>query len=157
MASPDKRTALESRPAEFENRLFFAARNLAIEALLLRIETSMLRAGFDVTAEWKESSRGNPSLQLKLKNPKPTATSWEVADATVWLIRDRIQVLERHKISDCLYGVDSVHPTEHWPWRESKLVAEFRERVRQMGADGYFAREVAKVNYPFDYEHHSSF
>lgn len=157
MAKPDKRDALVTRPKDFESRLFFAARNLAIEAMCLRIETSMLRQGFDVTAEWKESSRGNPTLQLKLKNPKPTATSWEFAEAAVYVARDRITVLERHNISECFYRLDSVHPTEHWPWRESKLVADFRALVRKMGDEGYFAAEVDKVNYPFEYGHHSSF
>lgn len=157
MVKPDKRTTLVTRPADFDSKLFFAARNLAIEALCLRIELSMLRQGFDVTAQWKESSRGNPTLQLQLKNPKPTATSWEFAEASVYIARDRITVLERHNISECFYSVESVHPTEYAPHRQSKHVLEYRELVRKMGNDGYFASEVDKVNFPFEYGHHSSF
>jgi hypothetical protein len=157
MAKPDKRDALVTRPKDFDNRLFYAARNLAIEALCLRIETGMLRKGLDVTAVWRESSLGNPTLELKLKNPKMTATSWEFATATVAVTRDRISVLERPKISECFYRVASVHATEYWPWRESKYVGDFRELVKTMASDGYFEREVDKVNYPFDYNHHSSF
>ena len=157
MVKPDKRDALVARPKDFDNRLFYAARNLAIEALCLRIETSMLRKGFDVTAEWRESSFRNPQLELKLKNPKATATSWEFATATVGLIRDRITVLERHSISECFYSVATVHATEYWPCRESKYVADFRELVKTMAGAGYFETEVDKVNYPFDYNHHSSF
>lgn len=157
MAITDKRTALETRPAEFEKRLFFAARNLAIEALLLRIETSMLRKGFDVEAEWRESSRGGPVLDLRLKNPKPSASAWEFAHAAVWISRDRIRVLESQKVSECFYSVASVHSTEDSPHRESKHVQAYRKLVQKMGDDGYFANEVSKVNYPFDYQPHSSY
>lgn len=157
MVKPDKRDALAARPKNFEGLLFYAARNLAIEAMCLRIETSMLRQGFDVQALWKESSFGNPFLELRLKNPKPTGSGWEYASATVALTRDTITVHQRDSISECFYTVASVHATEYWPWRESKLVSSFRERVKTWGDEGYFVSEVEKVNFPFDYNHHSSF
>lgn len=153
-----KREALKTRPGDFENRLFFAARNLAIEALMLRIETGMLRKGFDVDVEWRESSYGGPTLAMKLKNPKLTPTSaWTYAEATVSISRDRINVLERHKLSDCFYSVTAVHPTEHWPFKVSKYVQGFRDLVKQLGDEGYFTAEVNKVNYPFEYNSSSSY
>lgn len=157
MANPDKREALVTRPKSFDGLLFFAARNLAIEAMCLRIETSMLRQGFDVRAVWRESSFGNPVLELRLKNPKPTSSGWTYASATVALTRDTIPVHQRDSISECFYAVASVHATEYWPWRESKLVSGFREQVKKWDDEGYFVSEVAKVNFPFEYQHHSSF
>ena len=47
----DKRTALHGEDPDLRNRLFFAARNLAIEALLLRLENRLLREGFSVRCE----------------------------------------------------------------------------------------------------------
>lgn len=152
-----KSTALAMRPASFENRLFFAARNLAIEAMCLRIETRMLRLGFDVTAVWKEGSFGGPLLYLRLKNPKPSATGWEYAEATIWIDRDSIRVFDRDQVSECFYRVARIAATEHWPFKTSKYVQDFRNQVTELADDGFFKAEVDKVNYPFDYEHHSSF
>jgi hypothetical protein len=152
----EKRVALVTLPNHYENRLFFSARNLAIEALMLRIEVLMLRAGHDVKVEWQESSMYAPSIRIMFMNPKPTASSWEYATAQVYINRERINV-PREKASDCFYSLKMVHTSEHWPYKESKAVAAFRAFAQKLADEGYFETEVNKVNYPFDYSSHSSF
>lgn len=153
----DKRVALTKLPNQYENRLFFAARNLAIEALLLRIEVLMLRAGHGVKVEWHESSMHAPSIRIMFMNPKPSSSSWEYATAAVYVERERIKVPSQDKASECFYSLKMVHTTEHWPYKESKAVQAFRTFAQKLADDGYFADEVNKVNYPFDYHSHSSF
>ena len=148
MTHLDKRTALEARPAEFENRLFFAARNLAIEAFMLRLEVLMLRAGHDVLVEWAESSMWAPTVRIQFKNPKPTASAWQFATASVHVERERILV-PREMASECFYSLKSVSSTEYWPYKESKGVLAFRTFVQKLADDGYFASEINKLNYPF--------
>jgi hypothetical protein len=152
----EKRVALVTLPNQFENRLFFSARNLAIEALLLRIEVLMLRAGHDVKVEWHETSMHAPSIRIMFMNSKPSSSSWEYATATVYLERERIKV-PHDKASECFYSLKMVHTTEHWPYKESKAVLAFRTFAQKLADDGYFAAEINKVNYPFDYSSHSGF
>ena len=154
--SEEKRVALVKLPDQYENRLFFSARNLAIEAFMLRLEVLMLRAGPDVLAEWVESSMWAPPVRIQFKNPKATSSSWQFATASAHVERERITV-PREKASECFYSLKSVSSTEYWPYKESKAVLAFRTFVQKLADDGYFAAEINKLNYPFDYYSHSGF
>lgn len=154
--SDGKRVALAKLPDQYESRLFFAARNLAIEAFMLRLEVLMLRAGHDVLVEWAESSMWAPTLRIQFKNPKPSQSAWQFATASVHVERERITV-PREKASECFYSLKSVASTEYWPYKESKAVLAFRTFVQKLADDGYFAAEINKLNYPFDYYSHSGF
>lgn len=152
----EKRVALTKLPDQYESRLFFAARNLAIEAFVLRLEVLTLRAGHDVLVEWAESSMWAPTVRIQFKNPKPTSSAWQFATASVHVERERITV-PREKASECFYSLKSVSSTEYWPYKESKAVLAFRAFVQKLADDGYFAAEINKLNYPFDYYSHSGF
>lgn len=156
MTNVDKRIALMVVPDQYESRLFFAARNLAIEAMMLRMEVHLLRKGFDCAVSWSESSFSAPVLQLRLPNPKPTQSNWEFAQAVAYLIRDTIAV-PRDKGSACFYSLKSVEAWEYCPGRESKYVVGFREAIQALADSGYFAAEIAKLNYPFEYDFHSNY
>lgn len=158
MTEAEKRIALATLPNHYENRLFFAARNLAIEALLLRLETTFSRKGIPVKAEWQESSHPPVSIAITLKNPKPADADeeFEYYQANVRLNRETIAV-PQDKASACFYTLNRVEATQYWPYKISKYIAGFIEAVEALAADGYFAREVLKVNYPFEYDHHSAF
>lgn len=157
VASPEeKRVALATLPAQYENRLFYAARNLAIEAMLLRLEVLMLRGGFDVETGWRESSMYGPTIEVKLKNPKPLKSAWEFATASVTVERSTIKVPSQ-KASECFYSLKSVHSTEYSPYRESKYVQDFRAYFQRLADERYFLDEINKVNYPFDYKFFSSY
>jgi hypothetical protein len=125
--------------------------------MMLRIETRMLRAGFDVTVHWSESSAYAPSVELRLANPKPGTSFWEYATASISVKRERIRVYDKEQVSECFYSVNTVSPTEHWPGKQSKYVLDFRALVAQLRDEGYFHAEVNKVNYPFDRSSHSGF
>jgi len=157
VASPaEKRVALATLPEQYESRLFFSSRNLAIEAVLLRLEVLMLRAGFDVEIGWRESSLQGPTIDVKLKNPKPLKSAWDFATASVTLERETIKV-SAGNASECFYCLKSVHSTEYSPYRESKYVQDFRAYFQKLADQGYFLDEINKVNYPFDYKFFSSY
>ena len=151
----DKTKALENlkNSADFANRLFYQARNLAIEAMLLRLETALLRQGFPVSAEWKESSFGPPTVFIHCHNPKQG--SWEYGSCTLHLKRERIQAPDY--ASALFYSLDSVVTDEYWPRKQPQMLLDFRAAVAQMGANGYLEKEMLKVNYPFDSQNHSIF
>ena len=48
--------------------LFFSGRNLSVSNALYQIETYLGKLGFDVCAEWKESSFGNPLICINYNN-----------------------------------------------------------------------------------------
>lgn len=152
----EKRVALAKLPDHYESRLFFAARNLAIEAFMLRLEVLMLREGHDVLVQWSESSIWEPQVRVQFKNPKPTQSAWQFATASLYVERERITV-PAAKASECFYSLKSVSSTEYWPYKESKAVLAFRTFVQKLADDGYFAAEINKLNYPFDYYSHSGF
>jgi hypothetical protein len=157
----DKRARLAAAIAagtDFENRLFFAARNLAIEAMLLRLTVKLRDSGFP-TAEcvWSESSFGAPVVEFRFRNPKPdSADSWEYGKCTLRLIRDRV-LATAPVPSDLFYEVKSLEATEYWRGPQPSRLLTFRAAVQAMFDSGELAKEVLKVNYPFDYQSHSSF
>ena len=152
----DKQNALTERPENFENRLFFQARNLAVEALLLRLETLLLREGFPVTCHWNESSRYKPTIEIRFHNESKTA-SWDFCTAKVYVERDQVQVFNRDMVSSCLYSFDKVVESEYWGGKQPKKLLEFRARIKALGELGYFTEEIRKINYPLDREFLTSF
>ena len=140
-------------PEGFVNRLFFQARNLAIESMMLRIETILLRQGFNVRCVWNESSFSAPTIGIRMYNPKPGA--WEYGACTIHLIRERISAPD--EVSNLFYALKSVQTTEYWPRKQPQQLLDFRAAVAALESQGHFAAEIAKVNYPFDYARHSSF
>lgn len=152
----DKQQALVSRPDNLENRLFFQARNLAIESLLLRIEVLFLRESFPVSCHWREDSRYSPSIEIRFHNQNKSA-AWEYGTATIWVERDIISVYDRDQVSQCYYTLKSVSETEYWGGKEPKKLLDFRARVKELGEQGYFEEEILKINFPFDRKSLSSF
>src|SRR5690606_40794458 len=94
------------------NRLFYQARNLAIEAMLLRLETRLLRAGFPAQCVWSESSRSSPVIEIRMFNTKrASADSWEFGQCRVVLNREAVQAPEF--LSPCVYSLRQVRSEEH--------------------------------------------
>lgn len=156
MESAKRAKLAEVKPGpDFENRLFFQARNLAIEAMLLRISNGLLRQGFNVQCSWHESSYPHPDVTIKLVNPKPTANGWEEAHCSLTLRRETVSA-PRH-LSDCYYSVVSLKCHCNWGSRTPALVKKFSTAVEALFASGYLTEQVEKVNFPFDYHSYSSF
>lgn len=154
----DKRlalNALQTNAGDLRNHLFFSARNLAIEGVLLRLENLLLREGFPAKCEWSESSFGGPTVNVMMMNPKPAEDSWEFGTCRLRIKRDREQAPE--DLSSCFYTLDTVETSEYWRGRQPAKLLAFRDRVQALHDEGVLAAEIMKVNYPFDYTCHSGF
>ena len=150
----DKRQSLTlHKGPDLESRLFFSSRNLAIEAMLLRIENSLLRQGFDAQCLWSESSFNAPVIYIRMMNPSKNA-NWEYGQCAAWLSRDTIKGPSH--LSTCFYSLKEFTKFEG-EGRESKLLQSFRDAVESLHLSGHLASEIAKVNYPFEYPTFSSF
>ncbi len=153
----EKLVALESKPKEFESRLFFSGRNNAIEALCLRIENKFLRQGFNVEVDWKESSFYPPVISIVLVNPKPTPTGWEAVESSVYLDRETISVFDRDNISSCFYKYIKTSVSSYTGTRTPKLVTSYAKYLQSLADENFFEDEINKVNYPFYYNSKSSY
>lgn len=150
MAELDKREALKSWTGSEsdQNRLFFQARNLAIESLCLRIENRCLRAGLPVQVEWKESSFPSVSLRFTLTNPKK-GQSWTELTTSVLLKRSRISAPA--SLSECYYEYQG-NVLGCASGRVPALLVQLTELIQEMITEGELARIIAGANYPFDYK-----
>jgi hypothetical protein len=153
----DKKTALESQPEGVLARLFYQARNLAIESMLLRLESLLLREGFPAKCVWRESSNSSPlwEIQYLNKDTSPDAP-WCHASARVIMSRKPMQVFDKD-LSALFYEVESVSSSEYWARKQPKHMLQFRDRIEELRRAGYFEAEVLKINYPFDRLFLSSF
>lgn len=131
-----------------ENRLFFEARNLAIEAICLRLELNLLRAGFNASVTWSESSFSGPSLKFSLKNPKETQI-WEQYDGAGFYIK-RDTVSGPSHLSKLVYHSAQFSIIEPVSTRTPKLIGSFVAHLKELLASGLIDAEVNKANYPFD-------
>ena len=154
----DKRLALKtlcSNDKDLRNRLFFSARNLAIEAVLLRLENLLLREGFPAKCEWSESSFGGPTLNVMLANPKPSVGGWVFGTCRLRIKRESEKAPD--DLSSCFYTLDAVDTSEYWRGRQPAKLLAFRDRVQALHDEGVLAAEIMKVNFPFEYTSHSGF
>lgn len=128
---------------------FFTARNLATEALLLRIETLLLREKFPVTCHLSEASNRAAKIDIRFHNQNK-ASSWEYGTAIIHLNRDSIQVYNKDHASKIRYSLKSVVTSEYWGGKEPKKLLDFRARIDTLAQAGYFESLFNKVNYPFE-------
>lgn len=137
---------------DLQNRLFFQARNLAIEAISLRIETLFLRAGMDVTVKWRESSFPGVRLAILMDNPKKNQ-SWEQAEFSLDIERKTIRGPSH--LSNCFYSYKHFG-IGHWSHKPA-VVTKAENLLQELEQTGVLASLVNRVNYPFDYSSFSSF
>jgi hypothetical protein len=139
--------------AGIQNPLFFQARNLAIEAMLLRLELRLLRQSFDAECLWQESSFRPPIVEMRMRNSGKGA--WQYGKCTLIVEREKVEAPAA--LSPCFYSLQSVQTEEYWTGRQPKQLLNFRAAVADLAASGYFKDEIEKLNYPFNYESLSAF
>lgn len=145
---------LSEKPAnDTLNRLFFDARNLAIEAMLRGLEVVLLRQGFPAECSWRETSFGGPTLDISMRNTG--SGSWELGTCAVRVARHRVSAPDF--LSDALYVAESFSATEYWRGKQPAKLLAFRDAVSVLWDSGELARRVLEVNYPFERPSHSSF
>ena len=136
------------------NRLFFQARNLAIESMLLRLQSRLLEAGYPAQCVWREASNQAPRVSIRMLNvSRATSESWEYGECVLYLQRDLVPAPDA--VSQCYYRVKRLEVAEYWRGKQPAKLVKFRDYVSTLGDAGYFETEVAKLNYPFEYESHS--
>ena len=146
--------SLIERPDNFENRLFYQARNLAIESFMLRLENKLLRLGYTVKCEWVESYNSSPQIYINYLYDKKDDT--KRGQCVLFIERETIQVFDRNNISQCYYTLKNVWIDEHWYGRQPKSVLSFRDKIKELWDHGYIESEIEKINYPFEYKSYSS-
>lgn len=155
--SPSKISQLQNIPysdKDLVSRLFSTARNLAIEAMLLRLTVLLATKGFQVICTWHETSFGPPIINIRTYNPKPKENSWEYGEVMIYCKREVLLGVPDN-LSQCYYTVDS-WGSSYWS-RIPKLIADQEAAIKILFDVGYFHAEVEKVNYPFDNPTYSSF
>lgn len=141
---------------ELANRLFYAARNLAIEAMLLRLEVLLLREGYPVRCRWQESSFHAPTVSFDTLKAKPSEDGDEVqGSCTLQLNRETVKA--PGPLSACYYSVKCFSASEYYPRKQPAKLLAFRARLTELFESGRLAAEIATVNFPFDYESLSAF
>ena len=146
--------SLIERPDNFENRLFYQARNLAIESFMLRLENKLLRLGYTVKCEWVESYNSSPQIYINYLYDKKDDT--KRGQCVLFIERETIQVFDRNNISQCYYVLKNVWIDEQWSGRQPKSVVSFRDKIKELWDHGYIEFEIEKINYPFEYKSYSS-
>lgn len=133
------------------NRLFFAARNLAIQTMLLELSMTLRRRGFPAECEWLD---GAPAvLQLRMLNESPRG-GW--THGTCRVLVERSAATGPDCLSDRIYAAQSFDENEYWAGRQPAKLMEFRAAVREMWEAGTLQQHVLNLNYPFDYHSYSS-
>lgn len=132
--------------AQVLNRLFFMAKNGAIDHLLREFEHYFRDKGFAVKATWDEHSRG-AAVRLVFLDKKKVEHS-----RTIYLERS----VERapDDVSPCMYAVKRIDTSEYY-----RVMPKFAVDIHElMSAEEFQAlatRLVNGANYPFTYASHS--
>lgn len=143
---------LGSPNAELVNRLFFSARNLAIECLLSRLGAKLAHVSpSNIQANWRESSNSAPQIEITLKNPDGDLL------ATFVLPVERELVGDRTLPSQCMYRAGETCRYIPRPGRKSAVMRRFEDEAMKLWVLGAMSAMVGSVNYPFEYVTFSSF
>jgi len=126
------------------NRLFFAARNLSVSKTLYVIETHLAQLGFDVKAEWNESSFGNPSLEIILFEKKKEHLRY------CRLKRSTEGEWNPERTSSVMYSLEKVEWGSYSPYKLSAHVINFQQELASTTFFSMVSELVHACNYPFN-------
>lgn len=150
----NKRNELAKQPESFINTLFFQARNLAIEVLLLNLKNLFRENNFNISeVNWKESSFTSPYIEIILKNNKSNQ-SWTEADFKIFINREKIKIYTNH-ISDCYYSFHSI--MSPYGYNRNNQLKSFNDFINEFFNSQENKKMIENVNYPFDRKYYSSF
>lgn len=128
------------------NRLFFTARNLAIENMLRRIEAYFREKKFNIIAEWSENYN-NSSIVLKISDK-----DWRHCG----IERNIVDLKDNDAFSPCVYSLKYIQSGNYYRNSIPKKIAEMNEILKTIDFFNWLSSEVNKINYPFDYTSLSS-
>lgn len=123
--------------------LFFSGRNLSISNALYQIETYLCKLGFDIRAEWKESSFGNPLICIYYNNKnKHHQYSCE-------LKRSKEGSWDSVRSSSIMYKLEKVTSTEYTPYQISAHILALQHALASQVFFDMVSGLVNTCNYPF--------
>lgn len=137
---------------QFLNRLFFQARDLAIEAVLNKIKLEIMedyKFKHKVEVDFDSSSFSLPSIVVRFYNRK--SQGWEYTTCKMILEKDSVahNALELG-ISTVFLKFRNISRGEYWPRKIPNDVVEFWKYFEDKYANGYGEELVNRLNYPFD-------
>lgn len=130
--------------ADLINRLFFSARNLTVTKALYTIENHLNNLGFDVKAEWSESSFGNPHIELvMMEKKKEHYRSLRIKRSTEgeW---------HPERTSSVMYTLEKIESSVHSPYQLSAHVMNFQQELASTSFFDIVNKLVDACNYPFN-------
>lgn len=151
----DKKDILENKIQDkeylFINRLFFQARDLAIQNTLLTIEKEInehFSNKYKIEVSFNSSSFYNPSIEVKLFNKHPKRSQWEFSLCSISLKREKINV-GTENISDIYLTMERVIVSEYWRYKMPDYVKQFKEFFEAKYDSEYGKELVDNLNFPF--------
>lgn len=126
------------------NRLFFAARNLSVSKALYLIEDHFAQLGFDVKADWNESSFGNPSIDITLFEKKKEHLRY------CRLKRSTEGEWNPERTSSVMYSLEKVEWGSYSPYKLSAHVINFQQELASPAFFSMVNELVHACNYPFN-------
>lgn len=131
------------------NRLFFAARNGIIASVLRNIEHYCFDRGFPTYANWKESSIGNPRIELIFKGKKEYIRSISIQRDSIWP--------EPKSISPCTYRLIEINLLGSEGRKPPKKIEDWETHLNSQDFFTFLEKEINRINYPFDKDSFSIF
>lgn len=126
------------------NRLFFSARNLTVTKALYTIENHLMNLGFDVRASWKESSFGNPHIEvIMVEKKKEHYRSFLIKRSTEgeW---------HPERTSSIMYKLEKIEWSVYTPYQLSAHVMNFQNELASASFFNIVNDLVEACNYPFN-------
>lgn len=137
---------LKTNPSELLNRLFFMARNGAIDHLLRAFEHYFRDKGFVVKAEWNEHCSA-AAIRLVFVDKKK-------AEHLRTIFLNRTAEPAPSSVSPCMYAIQSIATSEYYRVMP-KFAVDIHELMSTEEFQALAARLVNGANYPFTYASHS--
>jgi len=126
------------------NSIFYTTRNLKINEILNFIENYFQNLDFDVSAKWKESSFGNPSLVIEYQE-KNKNFKFEYS-----FYIERKTIIKNDKISQLIYILDPKLRSDYYPYKLSQQHLLFLSALKNQDFMKSLTDKLNLCNYPFD-------
>lgn len=126
------------------NRLFFSARNLTVTKALYTIENYLINLGFDVKATWKESSFGDPHIEIIMIEKKKEHYR------SLLIKRSTEGEWHPERTSSIMYKLNKIEWSAYTPYQISAHVLKFQQELASPSFFDMVKDLIDACNYPFN-------
>ncbi len=125
------------------NSIFFTTRNLKINELLDFIENYFQKLNFVVSAKWRESSFGNPSLVIEYEDKN------KIFEYSCYIKRNNM--IKNDKFSQLIYQLENPKLMKgYYPYKLSQTHLTFSATLNDTDFLKELTNKINLCNYPFD-------